>query len=123
MIGQQMLLGDLIAFLAYLAMFYAPLGAISNFTTWLTSFISGSKRVLELLDTPISINDPADPTPWDDPRGGIEFDHVTFGYDDNQPVLKNVSFDVFPGEMMPGVVGPITVMPLRLAYTRIRIVS
>ncbi|MCA9171244.1 MAG: hypothetical protein KDB23_26410, partial [Planctomycetales bacterium] len=49
-IGQQMTLGELIAFLAYLSMFYAPLGALSNFTAWLTSFLSGSKRVLELLD-------------------------------------------------------------------------
>ncbi len=51
-IGDEMTLGELIAFLAYLAMFYAPLNALSNFTTWMTSFLSGSKRVLELLDTP-----------------------------------------------------------------------
>jgi ABC-type multidrug transport system ATPase subunit len=103
-IGGSMSLGQLIAFLAYLAMFYAPLGALSNFTTWLTSFLSGSKRVLELLDTPALITDPANPEPWPEVRGEIRFDTVTFGYDRNQPVLHDVSFTVEPGEMV-GIVG------------------
>jgi ATP-binding cassette subfamily B protein len=103
-IGREMSLGQLIAFLAYLAMFYAPLGALSSFTTWLTSFLSGSKRVLELLDTPVLISEPAEPAAWDEPRGRIEFRGVTFGYDENQPVLHDVSFTVAPGEMI-GIVG------------------
>ncbi|MFM7034719.1 MAG: DUF1854 domain-containing protein [Planctomycetia bacterium] len=103
-IGGDMSLGQLIAFLAYLAMFYAPLGALSNFTTWLTSFLSGSKRVLELLDTPELVGEPAEPVAWDHPRGAIAFSDVTFGYDPNQPVLHDVSFTVAPGEMV-GIVG------------------
>lgn len=103
-IGDQMTLGQLIAFLAYLAMFYAPLSALSNFTTWLTSFLSGSKRVLELLDAPMTIPEPQNPTPWDQPLGEVEFDEVTFGYDRNQPVLTDVSFRINPGEMI-GIVG------------------
>ncbi len=103
-IGQEMTLGQLMAFLAYLAMFYAPLSALSNFTTWLTSFLSGSKRVLELLDMPLTIPDAANPTPWTNPKGAIRFDQVAFGYDPNQPVLKDISFDVRPGEMV-GIVG------------------
>ncbi len=103
-IGREMTLGELIAFLAYLAMFYAPLSALSNFTTWLTSFLSGSKRVLELLDTPLTIPDAENPKDWGTPRGAIRFDRVTFGYDRNQPVLRDISFDVQPGEMI-GIVG------------------
>jgi len=103
-IGHEMTLGQLMAFLAYLAMFYAPLSALSNFTTWLTSFLSGSKRVLELLDMPLTIPDAANPTPWTNPKGAIRFDQVSFGYDPNQPVLKDISFDVRPGEMV-GIVG------------------
>ena len=103
-IGGQMTLGQLIAFLAYLAMFYAPLGALSNFTTWLTSFLSGSQRVLELLDTPVTIAETGHPVAWNDVRGEIRFDNVTFGYDRNQPVLRDVSFTVAPGEMV-GIVG------------------
>jgi ATP-binding cassette subfamily B protein len=103
-IGKEMTLGELIAFFAYLAMFYAPLSALSNFTSWLTSFLSGSKRVLELLDTPIAIQEPEKPEEWTEPLGRIEFDHVTFGYDRNQPVLKDVCFEVAAGEMV-GIVG------------------
>ena len=103
-IGRDMTLGELIAFLAYLSMFYAPLGALSNFTTWLTSFLSGSKRVLELLETPAAISEAAHTKPWSRPCGAVSFEHVTFGYEVNQPVLKDVSFDVRPGELI-GVVG------------------
>ncbi len=103
-IGRDMTLGQLIAFLAYLAMFYAPLSALSNFTTWLTSFLSGSKRVLELLDMPLTIAEPSAPVAWDNPQGAIRFDKVSFGYDRNQPVLKDISFEVKPGEMV-GIVG------------------
>lgn len=103
-IGKSMSLGELIAFLAYLGMFYAPLSALSNFTSWLTSFLTGSKRVLELLDTPLTVMEPKAPVSWEDSRGEIRFEEVTFGYDRNQPVLKNVSFDVQAGEMV-GIVG------------------
>ena len=103
-IGDEMTLGELIAFLAYLAMFYAPLNALSSFTTWMTSFLSGSKRVLELLDTPATLGESSDAVSCADPEGSIRFDQVTFGYDPNQPVLKNVSFEVSPGEMV-GIVG------------------
>lgn len=103
-IGSEMSLGELIAFLAYLAMFYAPLSALSNFTTWLTSFLSGSKRVLELLDAPSTVAEPQTPTPWDDVRGEVVFDQVSFGYDRNQPVLQDISFRIKPGEMI-GIVG------------------
>jgi ABC-type multidrug transport system fused ATPase/permease subunit len=103
-IGSEMTLGELIAFLAYLGMFYAPLGALSNFTSWLTSFLSGSQRVLELLETPTVIPEPSQPIPWDSPKGHICFDDVTFGYERSQPVLHQVSFEIAPGEMI-GIVG------------------
>jgi ATP-binding cassette, subfamily B, bacterial len=103
-IGSSMTLGELIAFLAYLGMFYAPLSALSNFTSWLTSFLTGSKRVLELLDTPLTVMESSNPVAWDHPRGEIRFEDVSFGYDRNQPVLKNISFHVQPGEMI-GIVG------------------
>jgi ATP-binding cassette subfamily B protein len=103
-IGNSMSLGELIAFLAYLGMFYAPLSALSNFTSWLTSFLTGSKRVLELLDTPLTVLEPSRPVAWENVQGEIRFEEVTVGYDRNQPVLKNISFDVKAGEMV-GIVG------------------
>ncbi len=57
----KMSLGSLMAFLAYLAMFYTPLATLSQFTTWLTNFLTGCQRVFELLDTPVDTTDPAEP--------------------------------------------------------------
>jgi ATP-binding cassette, subfamily B, bacterial len=101
-IASRMSLGELIAFLAYLAMFYAPLSTLAQLTTWLSSFIASSARVLELLDTPEEMIDPKEPKPI----GGtaIEFADVTFGYDRHQPVLERVSLQIPEGQIV-GIVG------------------
>ena len=100
----QMTLGSLMAFLAYLTMFYTPLSTLAQLTTWLTSFLTASQRVFELLDTPNRINEPARPVSLPEMRGQIRFENVTFGYDRNHPVLKNFNLTIRPGEMV-GVVG------------------
>src|SRR5437588_6030985 len=100
----QMTLGSLMAFLAYLTMFYTPLSTLAQLTTWLTSFLTASQRVFELLDTPNRINEPARPVSLPEMRGQIRFENVTFGYDRNHPVLKDFNLTIRPGEMV-GVVG------------------
>ena len=100
----KMTLGSLMAFLAYLAMFYTPLATLSQFTTWLTNFLTGCQRVFELLDTPVESTDPAEPVDLPEVQGRIEFDKVTFGYERHQPVLRDVSFAIEPGETI-GIVG------------------
>ncbi len=99
-----MTLGSLMAFLAYLAMFYTPLATLSQFTTWFTNFLTGSHRVFELLDTPVDSTDAA--TPVDLPKvvGRVRFDNVSFGYERHQPVLRHVDFAIEPGETI-GIVG------------------
>jgi ATP-binding cassette subfamily B protein len=99
-----MTLGSLVAFLAYLAMFYAPLSMLSQLTTWLTTFMTGCQRVFELLDTPTETNDPAQPQTLTRVGGEIRFDDVTFGYERHRPVLKDVNFTIRPGEKI-GIVG------------------
>jgi ATP-binding cassette subfamily B protein len=100
----KMTLGSLMAFLAYLAMFYTPLATLSQFTTWLTNFLTGCQRVFELLDTPVESTDPAEPVDLPEVQGRIEFDKVTFGYERHQPVLRDVNFAIEPGETI-GIVG------------------
>jgi ATP-binding cassette, subfamily B, bacterial len=100
----KMTLGSLMAFLAYLAMFYTPLATLSQFTTWLTNFLTGCQRVFELLDTPVESTDPADPEPLPQVEGRIKFENVSFGYERHQPVLRKVEFEIEPGETI-GIVG------------------
>ena len=83
-----MTLGSLMAFLAYLAMFYTPLATLSQFTTWFTNFLTGSQRVFELLDTPVESIDAEKPVDLPKVAGRIEFENVTFGYERHQPVLR-----------------------------------
>jgi len=100
----EMTLGSLMAFLAYLAMFYAPLSTLSQLTTWLTSFMTGCQRVFELIDTPTETRDAASPQRLTQTEGEIRFENVSFGYERHRPVLKEVSFAVRPGEKI-GIVG------------------
>ncbi|MGC1272913.1 MAG: DUF1854 domain-containing protein [Planctomycetaceae bacterium] len=103
-LGDRMTLGSLMAFLAFLAMFYTPLTSLAESTTWISNFLTASQRIFELIDTPNDVDDP-DPASRPEPfRGGIRFEHVTFGYGDGEPVLKDVDFEVRPGEMI-GLVG------------------
>jgi ATP-binding cassette subfamily B protein len=103
-LADRMSLGSLIAFLAYLAMFYSPLATLSQLTAWLTSTLTACQRIFELLDTPLDVREPSNPSSVPDFRGHVRFDNVTFGYDRHQPVLHDVSFEIQPGEMV-GVVG------------------
>jgi ABC-type multidrug transport system fused ATPase/permease subunit len=100
----RMTLGSLMAFLAYLTLFYAPLTTLSQLTTWLTSFMTGCSRVFELLDTPIETHEPAEPKPMPHAIGEICFEDVTFGYERHRPVLTDVNFTIRPGERI-GIVG------------------
>src|SRR5205085_2124538 len=103
-LGGDMTLGALMAFLAYLTIFYAPLTTLAQLTTWLTSFLTASQRVFELLDTPNRIADADSPIRLPDMNGRIEFEDVTFGYDRHRPVLKNFNLVVPAGQTL-GVVG------------------
>jgi ATP-binding cassette subfamily B protein len=101
---QGVTLGTLMAFLGYLGMFYAPLQMLTELSNWLTSFLSASQRVFDVLDTPSLLEDKPDAKPMETLRGAIEFDHVTFGYDPYNPVIKDISFRIEPGQMV-GIVG------------------
>ena len=100
----DMTLGTLMAFLAYLGMFYTPLSTLTQLTAWVTSFATASQRIFEVLDTPVEIADPKDPVGLPEPKGAVAFESVTFGYDRHNPILKDVSFHIEPGEMI-GIVG------------------
>jgi ATP-binding cassette subfamily B protein len=97
-------LGELMAVLGYLWMFYAPLTQLTQLTTWLTQFLTASQRTFEILDTPAQIIEAPQPVRLEQVKGRIVFERVSFGYHRREPVLKGIGFDVAPGEHI-GVVG------------------
>jgi ATP-binding cassette subfamily B protein len=105
-------LGALAAFLQYSQRFFRPISDMSEKFNVLQSAMASSERIFKLLDEPVAIASPAqsiDPEPEDGRGGHIVFDHVSFAYSappDTEPdwVLKNVSFEVKPGERV-GIVG------------------
>ncbi len=103
-LGQRMSLGTLLAFATYLSMFYQPITHMTMFSNWVTGFISASHRVFEVLDATPSLPQPKHPKRLKRMQGAIEFRNVSFGYDPYEPVLKNVSLTIEPGQFI-GVVG------------------
>jgi ATP-binding cassette subfamily B protein len=103
-LGKELSLGALMAFLGYLWMFYQPLGQLTQLTNWLTQFLTATQRTFEILDTPSQIVETQEPKPFDTADGTISFENVTFGYDRHEPIIKGVTFTVSAGEHI-GVVG------------------
>lgn len=100
----QISLGTLMAFLAYIGMFYAPMQQMAMFSNWANQFATSSQRIFEILDAPIGVEDPPDALPCPDLKGAIEMENVWFGYDRFDPVLKGISLRISAGEKI-GIVG------------------
>lgn len=106
MIGREAVpVGTLIAFGAYITMFWHPIMNLSNFYNQLVTNISGAERIFEILDTKPDITDSKEVTELPGIKGDILFDNVSFAYDEDSQVLKNVSFEVKAGETI-ALVGP-----------------
>lgn len=97
-IGNEVSLGTLIAFTMYASMFWRPVMNITNFYNTLITNFSAAERVFEILDINPDIENHEQSTPMPVIKGNVEFDDVTFSYEDSVPVLKNVSFKIKAGE-------------------------
>jgi ABC-type multidrug transport system fused ATPase/permease subunit len=93
-------LGSLVAFIQYSERFYKPISDLSEKFNTLQGAMASSERIFSLLDTRPQIVDPATPRVLPSVRGAIEFRDVSFGYKENEPVLRHVSFRVEPGEKL-----------------------
>ena len=96
---------DIVAFLLYLSLFYAPVTGLANLLENMQQSMAGAERVLDILDAPIEIADRPGATPLENVKGDITFEHVSFAYQPESPVLKDVSFHCEPGKML-ALVGP-----------------
>ncbi|MCR5467195.1 MAG: ABC transporter ATP-binding protein/permease [Lachnospiraceae bacterium] len=102
---QQLSVADIVAFVLYLSLFYAPVSGLANLLESLQQSLAGAERVTVILETPSAITDAEDAKALTEVKGAVEFDHVSFDYGNNIPVLKDISFSCKPG-MMVALVGP-----------------
>ena len=97
-------LGVVLAFIQYSQRFYRPIQDLSDKYNILQSAMASSERIFKLLDTPVTISDPAQPLQLPPGKGKIEFRNVSFAYQEDYWVLEDVSFTVDAGQRV-AVVG------------------
>jgi ATP-binding cassette subfamily B protein len=107
-------LGSLVAFILYAQRFFRPISDMSEKFNVLQAAMASSERIFKLLDTPVTIESPTEsresgsgvraPASGRRDAGHIVFDHVWFAYNEPEYVLRDVSFEVRPGERV-GIVG------------------
>ena len=98
-------LGDIVRFLLYLSLFYAPLTTLVASVDSLLQAVAGAERVFSLLDARPDIQDKPDAVTLTSAQGNLSFQNVTFHYDQQTPVLEDISFDIPAGSMV-AFVGP-----------------
>lgn len=99
-IADELTLGSLVAFVQYVQRFFRPISDLSEKFNTLQGAMASSERVFALLDTPVDIASGPGPEGQSAGNGDgvIRFEHVTFAYVPGEPVLRNVSFEVHPGQ-------------------------
>lgn len=91
-------IGVLFAFLQYTEMFFRPIRDLSEKYNIMQTAMASSERIFKLLDNKTFINDPEKPVELKKVKGEVEFKNVYFAYNDEEYVLKNISFKINPGE-------------------------
>ena len=104
-LGQELELGVMVAFIFYVQRFFDPIRSLTIQYSIMQRAMAAGQRIFEVLDVPIDVRDAPGAVPLPREARAIELDDVTFGYVPGRPVLRNVSFRVEPGETV-ALVGP-----------------
>jgi ATP-binding cassette, subfamily B, bacterial len=97
--------GTIVVFLAYLSGLYGPLNQIAYTASGFQVASAQADRVIEILDTPLDVHDAASARDLPIRRGHVRVEDARFGYDPREPVLRGVSIEALPGEVV-AIVGP-----------------
>ncbi len=100
-----MSLGDVQAFIQYSRQFTQPLTQVASMANLLQSGVASAERVFAVLDADEQIPDPAAPVRVADPHGRVEFEHVSFRYAPDKPLIEDLSLVAEPGHTV-AIVGP-----------------
>ena len=98
-------IGTLVAFTAYISIFWRPIMNITNFYNSLITNFAAAERIFDILDTKPDIENKGSEIIMPLINGNVQFKNVSFGYDDGTTVLDDVSFNVKAGEKI-ALVGP-----------------
>lgn len=97
-IQKSLTIGVLFAFIQYTEMFFRPIRDLSEKYNIMQTAMASSERIFKLLDNQTIIKNPDHPVELDNVKGGIEFKNVWFAYNGDEYVLKDISFNINPGE-------------------------
>ncbi|WTL15431.1 ABC transporter ATP-binding protein/permease [Kribbella sp. NBC_01505] len=101
----QLSLGDVQAFIQYSRQFTQPLTQVASMANLLQSGVASAERVFEVLDAEEQVPEDATPETVTQARGRVEFEHVSFSYNPDKPLITDLSLVAEPG-MTVAIVGP-----------------
>lgn len=104
-VAGTMTAGALTVYLAYLTKFFKPVKDLASMTSAIAQTTVALERIQKILSADEIIAERPDATDPGRAKGAIAFEHVAFGYGDDAPVLRDVSFTIEPGQVV-GIVGP-----------------
>ena len=97
--------GSLFAMISYLLMLNGPIQRLGFLVNLAATASASASRVFEIIDAPLEIQDRPDALELDQVRGAVTFENVSFGYRDDQPILRELTFHVEPGQRV-ALMGP-----------------
>ena len=104
-LGGTVEVGVMVAFVLFVQRFFDPIRALTMHYNVLQRAMASGERIFEVIDVPVEIQDKPNAIHPKEIDGSISFENVTFGYVENQPILKDINFEVKPGETV-ALVGP-----------------
>ena len=104
-IAGNLTIGGVIQFILYLGMMAMPVRNLGFITNIFSRAVSAGQRIFEILDTESVVQEKPGAIELNGVKGEVHFENVSFSYDSVAPILKNVSFNVQPGELVALVGG------------------
>jgi ATP-binding cassette subfamily B protein len=98
-IHKEITIGAIVTFAALLGRLYTPASTLAGVQVQIVSALAVFERIFEYLDMEEETRDDGVKTELGTITGSVQFDHVSFAYSEDRPILKDVSFDIKPGQM------------------------
>lgn len=98
-------IGDVQAFIQYAQQFTQPIMQLANFANIIQSAMASAERIFELLDEQEEVPETEAAAVIEHPEGAVRFEHVRFGYAEDNILMEDMNIDVKPGQMI-AIVGP-----------------